>query len=41
MYFWFLVRLYLVFAGYYTAMYESRQGLVKDEHIRYTIVLAP
>jgi hypothetical protein len=34
MYFWFLVRLYWVFAGYYTTMYEirhDRQDLVTDE----------
>jgi hypothetical protein len=44
MYFWFLVCLYWMFAGYYTAMYESRHGLrvVKDEHtVYYTLVLAP
>ena len=32
MYSWSLVRLYRVFAGYYTVMYESRQDLAKDEH---------
>ena len=40
MYFWFLLFLYWVFAGYYTTMYESRQDLVKDEHIRSRCVYA-
>jgi len=42
MYFWFVVRLYWVFAGYYTTMYESRHDLVKDDHILYArTVLTP
>src|SRR6266550_1174931 len=40
MYFWFLLLLYWVFAGYYTTMCESRQDLVKDEHIRSRCVYA-